>query len=139
MPSSSGLDCRLLVFEDIIAPGCTEFCLDLLFFVPSMFQLILASIGSTTVLIGTPSSEEEFVLAIVCMASRKSSDDGVVWVKPVWVSLIVVIDPQVPVDGRLVFGVDSQAVKTVEVPARVLCLCAFDTLLGFDLYFGFEF
>ncbi|KAL0690807.1 hypothetical protein Bca4012_090486 [Brassica carinata] len=63
---------------------------------------------------------------------RKSSDDGVVWVKPVWVSLIVVIDPQVPVDGRLVFGVDSQAVKAVEVPARVLCLCAFDTLLGFD-------
>lgn len=59
--------------------------------------------------------------------------------KPVWVSLIVVIDLQVPVDGRLVFGVDSQAVKTVEVPARVLCLCAFDTLLGFDVYFGFEF
>ncbi|KAG2246536.1 hypothetical protein Bca52824_086164 [Brassica carinata] len=65
MPSSSGLDCRLLVFEGGIAPGCTGFCLDLLFFVPSMFQLILASIGSTTVLIGTPSSEEEFVLAIV--------------------------------------------------------------------------
>ncbi|KAF2561417.1 hypothetical protein F2Q70_00015157 [Brassica cretica] len=74
-PSSSVLDYQLLalVFD---GGGLYQMLLGLLFFVSSLFQLILASMDRQQFLTGTPSSKEEFVFGYSCIASLKSFGDG---------------------------------------------------------------